>query len=68
MEMAVAIGAWLAFAVLAGIAARYIAVKIAERKGWTAVSMPTVYYLWFLGIFVLVVQGAWLVIYYTFIH
>ncbi len=68
MEMAVAIGAWLAFAVLAGITARYIAVKIAERKGWTAVSMPTVYYLWFLGIFVLVVQGAWLVIYYTFIH
>lgn len=67
MEMAVAIGAWLAFAILAGILARFIAVKVAERKGWTAVTMPTVYYLWFLGSYVLAVQGAWLVLYYTFI-
>jgi hypothetical protein len=68
MEMAIAIGAWLAFAILAGITARAIAVKVAERKGWTAITMPTVYYLWFLGSYVIVVQGAWLIIYYSFIH
>lgn len=67
MEMAVAIGAWLAFAVLAAITARFIAVKVAERKGWTAISMPRIYFAWFIGIYLLAVQGAWLILYFTFV-
>jgi hypothetical protein len=54
----------LAFSIVSGIVARQIAVKWAEKRGHTALTMPMNYYLWFITIHGVVNIIAWIVLYY----
>jgi hypothetical protein len=59
-----ATGIWLVFSILSGIVARQIAVKWAEARGHTALTMPMNYYLWFITIHGVVNVLAWVGLYY----
>jgi len=61
-------GIWIIFAVVVAIVARWSAVKYAERRGWSALTMPMSYHVWFVGIYLFVIQLTWMVLYYLFIH
>lgn len=59
---------WIVFAIVVAILARYAAVKYAEHKGWSALTMPMSYHVWFVGIYLFVIQATWMALYYIFIH
>lgn len=59
-----AAGIWLAFSIVSGIVARQIAVKWAEKRGHSALTMPTVYYLWFVSLHGVINVLVWIGLYY----
>lgn len=58
---------WILFAIVVAVVARQVAVKYAERKGWSALTMPMSYHVWFVGIYLAVIQLTWVFLYYTFL-
>lgn len=63
METIVAFSLWIIFATLTAIAGRFLAVKWAERKGWSALTMPLSYHIWFVVTYLIVVQIVWILLY-----
>lgn len=61
-------GSWILFAIVLAILARTVAVKYAERKGWSALTMPMSYHVWFVGVYLFIIQLTWIILYYIFIH
>jgi hypothetical protein len=59
---------WIVFAVVVAIAARWGAVKYAEHRGWSALTMPMSYHVWFVTIYLFIIQMTWVLLYYIFIH
>ncbi len=68
MEMIFAIGVWIAFATVTAIAARWFAVKWAEKRGWSALTMPMVYHVFLIVSYLVLVQVAWVILYATIIR
>jgi len=68
MTLLIVAGSWIVFAILSAILARFLAVKYAERRGWSALTMPMSYHVWFVGIYLFVIQATWIVLYYTLVH
>ena len=66
--IAIAALAWIAISALLGIVARTLAVKWAERNGYSALTMPMKYHVWFISIYLVIVQALWIVMYYWLIH
>jgi len=60
----VATAVWLVFSIVSGIVARQVAVKWAEKRGYTSLTMPTKYYLWFISVHGVVNVLAWISLYY----
>lgn len=68
MELLLAILIWIVFATLTAIWARVAVVKWAEKRGWSALSMPMVYHVWLIVVYLVLVQIAWIVLYAWLIH
>lgn len=68
MTLIICIALWVAFATGVGIAARNLAVKWAEHKGWSALTMPMKYHAYFIFSYLVIVQAVWLALYLTFVH
>lgn len=67
METFVAFLIWIAFATGFAAVARFYVVKWAERRGWTALTMPMAYHIWLILLYLVVVQLAWVLLYVTII-
>lgn len=63
METILAFAIWIIFATLTAVVGRFLAVKWAERKGWSALTMPLSYHVWFIIIYLVIVQVAWIILY-----
>lgn len=60
-------GSWILFAIVIAILARQVAVKYAEHKGYSALTMPMSYHIWFVSIYLLIIQMTWVFLYYTYL-
>jgi hypothetical protein len=67
MVMLLAIGGWLVFSILAAVVARIGAVKFAEKRGWTALTMPMSYHVWLITAYLVLVYGGWIVLHFIFL-
>ena len=68
VEMIIAIHLWIAFATLAAIVGRYLAVKWAEKRGYTALTMPMSYHAILIIVYLVIVQSGWILLYVTLIR
>jgi hypothetical protein len=67
MTLIIVAGSWILFAILVAILARFLAVKYAESRGWSALTMPMSYHVWFVTIYLAVIQFTWVGLYFTFL-
>lgn len=67
METVIAVVVWIVFATVTAVVARWLAVKWAERQGWSALTMPMVYHVSLIVVYLVVVQLAWVLLYATII-
>jgi hypothetical protein len=51
---------WIGFLVLLAVIGRVITVKWAEKRGWSALTMPMVYHVWFITAYLTIVVGSWM--------
>jgi hypothetical protein len=62
-----AILGWLAFSTLAAVVARVVAVKFAERRGYSALTMPMSYHVTFIIIYLVLVYSSFMVVHFTWL-
>jgi hypothetical protein len=51
---------WVGFLALTAIIARTLAVKWAQHRGWSALTMPMVYHVTFITAYLVIVAVTWL--------
>lgn len=61
-------GVWIVFAMVVAVLARWAAVKYAEHKGFSALTMPMSYHVWFVSTYLVIIQVTWIILYFTYIH
>lgn len=59
---------WIVFATVFGVVTRNVAVRWAQRRGWTAISMPMSYHVILITVYLVVVQAAWILLYVWLVH
>jgi hypothetical protein len=65
MMALLAVVGWILFSVFAAVIARVLAVKFAEKRGYSALTMPMSYHVGFITIYLILVYSTWLAIHFT---
>ena len=68
MELLLAIILWIVFAVITAVAGRIIAVRWAKKRGWSALTMPMIYHVSLITVYLVIVQIAWIALYAWLIY
>jgi hypothetical protein len=65
MTTLLVVGGWLIFCIILAVIMRVLAVKYAERRGWSALTMPMSYHIWFITIYLVITQVLPAILYIT---